>query len=330
MTIISTPQDLITAVPFLLNSYPQNCLVLVALREGVVDSVIQSEIPTLKKLSANDEPFQSLRTLTFDQLLLLIYLPSGDLTPVDDSTWEQLRTRCEEIAPVKDFLIIKDGRWRSFLCKEEECCDSSGEPIPDIESSAIAAEHVFMGRAMPLATSPRHLPPNVAHDESHEDFLQFIEEAKRAVETCELPLRSRRGVVALLRLITTFSIEGEIFPNRITADALVALSDIQVRDFAIGSHGDENLALHIKLWQALLTLAPEGYRAPVATLLALLRYEAGERDGAMDALERALCDNPHYSLAHLLQKTFAAGWPPEAFTTMRHELHPKLRAELLG
>jgi len=53
-------------------------------------------------------------------------------------------------------------------------------------------------------------------------------------------------------------------------------------------------------------------------------------EGAKRALERALTDDPHYSLAHLLQKTFAAGWPPEAFTTMRHQLHPKLEAELLG
>jgi hypothetical protein len=80
----------------------------------------------------------------------------------------------------------------------------------------------------------------------------------------------------------------------------------------------------------LLDVAPQGYRAPVATVLSLLRYEDGDSEGARATLELALCDDPHYSLAHLLQKTFAAGWPPEAFTTMRHELHPKLRAELLG
>lgn len=253
--------------------------------------------------------------------MVLAYLPKDFAREQSDQIWEQLQRICEKIAPVKDFLIIHQGRWRSFLCKNQECCDPAGEPLPDIASSEFAAEHVFQGLVMPPLT-PAPAEPT--------DLLALLDRARAEFERCEPSNRSKRGVIALLRLISHFTIKRELENQNLVADALIALTDIQVRDFGIGSHGDENLELHRELWRALLDSAPVGYRGPTATLLALVRYEGGDIQGAKRALERALTDDPHYSLAHLLQKTFAAGWPPEAFTTMRHQLHPKLEAELLG
>lgn len=327
MTTISTPSELITAVPFLLNTHPENSLVLIALSQGAVEVAIALPLPTatdtssaILELTSSAEFLTPIREVAPDQLLLLAYLPSDYGTNESDNSWSHLQSLCEEIAPVKDFLIIHSGRWRSFLCKDEECCDPKGEPLPDINSSQFAAEHVFQGFVMPPS----------ATGESHSPLAGLIREAEREYQQCDPSQRSKRGVIALLRLISHFAMSRELTNNRLIADALVALTDIHVRDFGIGSHGDENLTLHCELWNALLECAPESFRAPVATLLALVRYESGDRKGAASALELALCDNPHYSLAHLLQKTFAAGWPPEAFTTMRHELHPKLEAELLG
>lgn len=320
MTTISTPTDLITAVPFLLNVEPENSLVLIALSQGALELAVQADHPIAPTLTGSEEFFTPLRNSDVDQLLLLAYLPEDFNEEIAPQIWEQLQSLCEEIAPVQDFLIINNGRWRSFLCKDESCCDRLGEVLPDISSSQIAAEHVYNGLPMP-AISDNSVPIPLA---------ELISDAQMEFQRCEPAIRSRRGVIALLRLISYFAINHELTNDRVVADALVALSDIQVRDFGIGSHGDENLQLHCELWRALLEIAPEGFRAPVATLLSLVKYESGDITGAGSALERALCDDPHYSLAHLLQKTFAAGWPPEAFTTMRHELHPKLRAELLG
>lgn len=318
MTTISTPTELITAIPFLLNAHPEDSLVLIALREGAIELVIQVDLPTLPQVTGHEDFLLPVREALADQLLLLAYLPSELSSEVGNQICEQVQSRCEEIAPVKDFLIIQGGRWRSFLCKGENCCDPMGAALPDIASSQIAAEHVFQGFAMPP------LGPNT------NDLATLLREAEGEFRKCAPELRSKRGVIALLRLISYFTINHDLENRRLVADALIALTDIQVRDFAIGSHGDENLQLHIQLWSQLSARAPERYRAPVSTVLALLRYEDSDREGAGAALERALCDDPHYSLAHLLQKTFAAGWPAEAFTTMRHELHPKLRAELLG
>ncbi len=321
MTTISTPSELITAVPFLLNGQPEESLVLIALTDGAIAIAVQADLPTPEHRESDLAFLDPLRDSQVDQLLLLAYLSPDFPRETGDQIWERLQGVCEEIAPVKDFLIIQNGRWRSFLCKEETCCSPLGELLPDIASSAIAAEHVFQGLIM---------PPLELESQNTSTLAQLIDQAHADFQRSAPEQRSKRGVIALLRLISYFTIHRNLTQVRLVADALVALTDIQVRDFGIGSHGDENLELHRALWSALLDCAPDGYQAPTATLLALVRYEAGDAQGAKGALERALCDDPHYSLAHLLQKTFAAGWPPEAFITMRHELHPKLEAELLG
>lgn len=313
MTTISTPTELITAIPFLLNGEPKNSLVVIALTEGALSLAIEVGLPRPVEFSGEEEFFASLRNEGIDQLLLLAYLPS-DFAEGEEGMWEEVRERFEKIAPVKDFLIIHGGRWHSVLCTGSGCCDPAGELLPDIQASQMAAEHVYQGLMMPPIST----------------LDGVIRAAEREYLRCEPGQRSKRGVIALLRLISYFTLHRALGDDQLVGDALVALTDVHVRDFAIGSHGDEHLELHLQLWSALLEHAPEGFKAPVATLLALLRYESGDRAGAAAALERCLCDDPHYSLAHLLQKTFAAGWPPEAFTTMRHELHPKLRAELLG
>jgi hypothetical protein len=41
-------------------------------------------------------------------------------------------------------------------------------------------------------------------------------------------------------------------------------------------------------------------------------------------------DAPGYQMAKLLRRTFAAGWPPSAFTQMRADLHPKICAAIFG
>ena len=169
---------------------------------------------------------------------------------------------------------------------------------------------------LPLSTDP--------------EFIESVNTFALRPDMDDLNLLQRDGATAVIDLSMQFSDRGYQCDVELMSQVLGRLMDIQVRDFAIGSHGDENLELHQKLWQALLDIAPLGFRAPVATLLALVHYEGRDSQAARSALERSLCDDPHYSLAHLLQKTFAAGWPPEAFTTMRHELHPKLRAELLS
>jgi hypothetical protein len=104
------------------------------------------------------------------------------------------------------------------------------------------------------------------------------------------------------------------------------LSDIQVRDFAMGTHNSETFDTYWNMWLYLLRIAPNGFIAPVACLFATLAYERGENELAYRALDRATVDDPKYALTILLRRVFGSGWPAAAFAAMRLELHPKVTA----
>ena len=118
--------------------------------------------------------------------------------------------------------------------------------------------------------------------------------------------------------------------RELSARVIGRMSDIQVRDFALGSHSLETTDFYWKMWRDLLVIAPSGFVAPVASVFAALAYERGEGALAHKALDRAVADNPQYSLAVLLRRVFTAGWPAKSFTKMRADLHPKVVATIFG
>ena len=114
---------------------------------------------------------------------------------------------------------------------------------------------------------------------------------------------------------------------RVAAATLLALQDIQVRDYAMGlmKPGNEIVASRL---QWLTDVAPDDYVIVPTTLLALTYYEKSDTDKAIELLAPALAKN--YSLATLLSRVFGSGWPIAAFQSMREELHPKVTAGIFG
>jgi hypothetical protein len=114
---------------------------------------------------------------------------------------------------------------------------------------------------------------------------------------------------------------------RVAAATLLALKDIQVRDYAMGllRPGNEIIASRL---QWLTDVAPKDYIAAPTTLLALTHYEKHEDGKANEALVPALAQG--YSLATLLNRVFQTNWPVDAFQSVRMELHPKVTANIFG
>ena len=108
---------------------------------------------------------------------------------------------------------------------------------------------------------------------------------------------------------------------------LLALKDIQVRDYALGmiDPKEDKARLYFKF---LTRHAPNKYIAAPATLLALTYYEKHEDGKANEALAPALAQG--YSLATLLNRVFQTNWPVGAFNNMRMELHPRVKAGIFG
>ena len=94
------------------------------------------------------------------------------------------------------------------------------------------------------------------------------------------------------------------------ARLLVALRYLRFRDDAWARMDPEHKAEHRRLWTDLTRLAPAGYRAAPASLLAFVAWQSGDGALANVALDRALDDSPDYSMGHLLRQVITAGAPP--------------------
>ena len=161
-------------------------------------------------------------------------------------------------------------------------------------------------------------------------WMAEIETFWVATDSEELNNLQRDGATAVIDLAAEFEAGKGLENSDLRARVIGRMSDIQVRDFALGSHNEESAQWYWKMWRELLVSAPPGFVAPIASVFAALAYERGDGELAHKALDRALADDSQYSLAILLRRVFSAGWPAQSFTVMRRELHPKVVNVIFG
>ncbi len=329
MTTLTSPHDLLAAIPFLIGYHPENSLVLVALKDDTVGMALRVDMPTDIALESYDLLASHFQREAADAALVVAYVDSHtDPEPVLINTSAAL---LRAGISIKESLIVSDGRYRSMLCHDSECCPPLGSPIPDIDSSRIAAEHVIAGHPMPFANvsglvqSIAALP--TAMEERWQREVQTFWVESDSENLLEL---QRDGATAVIDLAGEYTQGRGAEDRELTARVIGRISDIQVRDFALGSHNAETADAYWQMWRELLLIAPRGFVAPIASIFAALAYERGEGALAHKALDRALADDERYSLALLLRRVFTAGWPPQSFSAMRAELHPKVVAGIFG
>jgi hypothetical protein len=165
---------------------------------------------------------------------------------------------------------------------------------------------------LPLSTDP--------------DFIESVNTFALHPDMADLTLLQRDGATAVIDLSMQFADRGYQCDIELLSQVLGRLCDIQVRDFALGTHNEKTFDNYWNMWLYLLRVAPVGFVAPVACLFATLAYERGDSELAYRALDRAAEDDPKYSLTILLRRVFGSGWPAAAFAAMRVELHPKVTA----
>lgn len=330
MTTLTSPHDLLAAIPFLIGYHPTDSLVLVSLKDDAVLMAMRVDYPDSVHSDGCDALVAHLSRNEADGAFIVAYLPE-DVTDASELITLLTQALSRANIDLKEALVISHGRWRSVLCEDRECCPEEGRPLPEITSSRIAAEQVSNGKVMPFA-SEEDLADSLASaplalDES---FMEKVRSAAINAENPKLSTLQRLGAVSVIDLASRF-IAGSVGANiesdqELSARVLGALNDIQVRDFALGSHTEATHQVYWQMWRYLLRIAPVGFVAPVATLFAATSYERGEGALAQRALDRAVADDSTYSLTSLLRRVFSAGWPPESFAAMRKELHPKVCA----
>jgi hypothetical protein len=328
MPTLTSAHDLITAVPFLIGFHPTQSIVLISVKDGAIGLAMRIDLPEQLESDDINHLAQHFIKEGSESALLVAYMPiereDGDCLLISLGAG-----LISNGIAIQESIVVRNGRYRSIICRDLECCPQMGNTVPAIEESQIAAEHVVAGIPMPYANIA-DLIESLAADPSSFDCDWRDEVSRFFIEedSEELSVLRRDGVETMSLLIDEYRIGRGPTERTLVGRMIGRMSDVQVRDYALGVHTEESYDLYFTMWRELLRLAPHGYVAPIACIVAAMAYEGGDGALAQKALDRAFDDDEHYPLASLLRRVFNAGWPPESFASMRAELHPKVIAAI--
>ena len=261
-----------------------------------------------------------LRTQRLTAAVAVAYGPEALVTPVAD----ELREAAWQAGiDVREFLRVTGGRYWSYVCGNEACCPAEGVPFAaaaadPAEAAALAAvgDRVLASRA---ALAARVAPLGGIAAES---MRQATRRAERHVARLLAKVRrsarlgaarhmiAAEGLAAVGAMITRYRDGGRFTSDDEIARITVALRDLRVRDDAWARMNPAHSEAHLRLWIDVVRRAQPGYVAAPAALLAFVAWQSGEGALANLALDRALADDPRYSMALLLRQVITAGAPP--------------------
>ena len=330
MTTVKNPHDLLAAVPFLIGYHPTDSLVLISVKEDALEMAMRIDFPRNPEEGTYQVLATHLKRDGAEAALAIAYEPAEC-----DSGETILQNLADAISnleiPIRELMLVRNGRWRSLICSDLTCCPLEGTPISDFQNSRIAAEQVANGKVLPFADaeglSNSIAPLEIAGDLN---WSSKISNFRIEQDDPDLNAKQRDGAEAILLLADFYIQNGFSDDSDLKARVLGRLTDIQVRDYALGCHSAETLDGYAKMWRELLRIAPPKFVAPVASLFAAITYENGEGALAHRALDRAIEDDPEYSLSRLLRRVFSSGWPPSGFAQLRSELHPRVTQTIFG
>lgn len=224
-------------------------------------------------------------------------------------------TRDEGIG-LDDALWVRSGRWRSYRCRDSDCCPRAGTPVDAGSVADLAAASAWLGDVVhgSRADLERSLAPVTGG--CRDDLDHTFEWVSRQLID-ELAARGWESVaedsVELLAeaIAARAECQVQLTPAKLARIAL-GLADIRVRDRALLWAGGRLEHAAEALWVELARSATPPYDAPPATLIAVHAYLRGNGAYARIALDRALASDPAYSLAQLLAEGLDRGVPPRA------------------
>jgi hypothetical protein len=206
------------------------------------------------------------------------------------------------------------------VCTEPACCPPEGTPF-DVAGHPAARTLLSAGGRVLASREDLAATVAAAGGQLGRTMRKATRQAVASVAGCAarmsgtgLPVSAPRltavlGQLAVREVIGHYREGGAVDPED-AAWITVALRQVRVRDDAWARMDVEHRQAHLRLWTDLTRLARPGYVAAPASLLAFVAWQSGDGALANVALDRALADNPHYSMARLLREALDSGAPP--------------------
>lgn len=319
---LSGPAEMVSTVPRLVGFQPEESVVVVSLRgpRKRMGVTMRIDLPVTEHHELLAEQFaERCAADGATAALVVIYTDELGELPRSDLA-ERFRTALSARGiALMDALLVREGRWWSYHCRDASCCPPDGQEIPAVPTGGAAlyaAEAAVRGKGLlrdraELEASVR--PPGQPRRTSLEQLLTSV----AAYLWAECRRDGSRVVADRIAGELKATFECWLSGDREISDEqalrmVLGLADIPTRDLVLGWYVEprqfEDLAA---LLTALCRRAPEGVGTPVCTVLAWWAYQAGDGALANVALDRALEEQPTYNLARLLRSVVDAGFPPE-------------------
>ena len=139
------PGEVIAVLPYQLGYHPSDAVVVVTIRDGTLGMLARSDLPPGQFACEAAERVVGPVLRTSPDAVLLVGYESGRSRA--DVLLEILAAEFGRAGvDVTDSLVVRDGRWRSLLCRGD-CCPPEGQPLPDTSRTPAVAEFVGLGVA---------------------------------------------------------------------------------------------------------------------------------------------------------------------------------------
>jgi hypothetical protein len=320
---VGSPLSLLAVVPGLLGFEPADSIVVIGtsqpgaevqltLRYDLPDPAAPRAVAAIAEGVANILAAQGITTAA-----AICYGPDGAVSPFAAA----LLGRAEEArVTLTEVLRAEDSRYWSYVCSDPRCCPPGGTPF-DVSDHPVTRAFAASGRR--VLASRQELAATIAPAEGRQATAvrlairrterQVTQRVGRTTRVAQRIAR-RRLVAAVGQPMVADAIRryraGDELDPQAAAWLAVALRELRVRDDAWARMLPEYNAAHTRLWADLTRLAPPGYVAAPASLLAFVAWQAGDGALANVALDRALADSGRYSMAGLLRRALDSGAPP--------------------
>jgi hypothetical protein len=313
---VSTPAGVLATIPHLLGFTPRDSLVVLGhTREaGRVQAVLRYDLPDPPSagLAAQiaGHAAAALARQPVTGAVAIGYGPGHLVTPLADAVRDAIPAAGLRL---RDVLRVEDGRFWSYLCQNPACCppggvafDATTHPagvaLTAAGLTALASREALAATIAPV-TGPQATEMGKA--------TEIAERAARALTAlrghAEVERRALRLVAAA---IGAYRSGQAIVSAHRHAWLTLVLTQLRVRDDAWARMDPAHHEQHRRLWADVVRRAQPGYVAAPACLLAVAAWQGGDGALANLALDRALAEDPGYSMAQLLRDALAAGTPP--------------------
>lgn len=332
--------ETVTAVPYLLGFRPERSLVLLAF-EGRssrllltmrVDLPPQDEPGAFERLAG--ELAARVRRAGAGRVLAVLYPPEDGELPDDLGEVLTASFAADRVDVIDVFVTVGVGWW-SLICTDPTGCALAGGVLGDPAAARVERELTALGYRVAPARAQLEAEVAASGGGLSEEALDaaaggLLERLGAtswapggALGPCDVDEleRFRDQGIALGRWLLgldSSTRRPETWPDddELLADLLLALGDLRVRDSLLWhlAHAEPGALLRAATdLRRAVRRVPEGAVAAIATLAAVCSWLTGDGARTRLLLERALADDPAYSLARLLEHSVEAMLSPAAW-----------------